>query len=317
MKKFIIVILFTSILFQNKSILAQIDTTSLSLYPLHTGNYWEYTELLCDGPFICDTVHFSLEVIGDTLLPNDKLYKIILKKSIPDSNNFREYIFERVDSVTANVYRYCDKYALENNEYLIDSLKSEVGDTSKASRNNPFFAANATKICWAAHMDSVLGAQLFIKDFYNITYRPFLSYTLGQNIGLIRYTYYGEVISVRKILKYAIINGNKYGQKISTSVHHENLKPLNFFLYQNYPNPFNPETEIHFQIPNESKVTLVIYNLLGQKIRTLVDKQMTTGHHTIKWHGRDEFDNVVASGVYLYALKAGEFFEKKKMVLMR
>jgi len=91
----------------------------------------------------------------------------------------------------------------------------------------------------------------------------------------------------------------------------------NFALEQNYPNPFNPETEINFQIPTGAHVTLVIYNLLGQKIRTLVDKEMSTGYHTIKWHGRDDFGNTVASGVYLYALQAGEFFEVKKMVLMQ
>jgi len=317
MKKFMILIFFILILVQNKSILAQIDTTSLSLYPLHTGNYWEYSEILCDTPFICDTIHFSLEVIGDTLLPNDKLYKIIVKKSIPDSNNFREYIYERVDSVTANVYRYYDKWNLENNEYLVDSLKSEVGDTSKATRSRPWFAANAKTICRAAHVDTVLGLQLFIKDFYNRTIVSGPDYRLGQNIGLIRYTYYAETYSLRIILKYAIINGKKFGQKISTTVHHEDLKPLNFFLYQNYPNPFNPKTTISFQIPNEAHVSLVVYNLLGQKIRTFVDKEMATGNHTRKWDGRNDFGNTVASGIYLYAIKAGNFFDVKKMVLMQ
>jgi hypothetical protein len=55
MKKITLLILLTFILFQNKNILAQIDTTALSFYPLHTGNYWEYSEILCDTPFICDT----------------------------------------------------------------------------------------------------------------------------------------------------------------------------------------------------------------------------------------------------------------------
>jgi len=97
----------------------------------------------------------------------------------------------------------------------------------------------------------------------------------------------------------------------------EKIAPTTFALSQNYPNPFNPETEIHFQIPKDSQVKLVIYNLLGQKIRTLVDEQKQTGNHTIKWHGRDDFGSSVASGVYLYALEAGEFFEVKKMVLMQ
>ncbi len=317
MKKFMILIFFILILVQNKSILAQIDTTSLSLYPLHTGNYWEYSEILCDTPFICDTIHFSLEVIGDTLLPNDKLYKIIVKKSIPDSNNFREYIYERVDSVTANVYRYYDKWNLENNEYLVDSLKSEVGDTSKATRSRPWFAANAKTICRAAHVDTVLGLQLFIKDFYNRTIVSGPDYRLGQNIGLIRYTYYGEVISVRIILKYAIINGKKFGQKIATSVHQKDLNPLNFFLYQNYPNPFNSETTIRYRLVQHSKVELLIYNLEGKEVIRLFTKNQQTGEHQVVWSGKDQNGKEVSSGIYFYILKSGSFTETKKMTLIR
>ena len=91
----------------------------------------------------------------------------------------------------------------------------------------------------------------------------------------------------------------------------------NFHLSQNYPNPFNPETEINFQILNEERVTLVIYNLLGQKIRTLIDTQMATGYHTIKWDGRNNVGNTVVSGIYLYVIQTGKFFDVKKMVLMQ
>jgi len=90
-----------------------------------------------------------------------------------------------------------------------------------------------------------------------------------------------------------------------------------FALSQNYPNPFNPETEIRFQLPEDVHVTLSIFNLLGQKVRTIIDKQMTTGYHTIKWDGRNDFGNSVASGVYLYVIQAGKFCEVKKMVLMQ
>ena len=90
-----------------------------------------------------------------------------------------------------------------------------------------------------------------------------------------------------------------------------------YSLFQNFPNPFNPETEIRYQLPGKEHVSLTVYNLLGQKIHTLVDKEMVTGYHTIKWDGNNDFGNTVASGVYLYAMQAGNFFEKKKMVLMR
>lgn len=96
-----------------------------------------------------------------------------------------------------------------------------------------------------------------------------------------------------------------------------NNLPTTFVLSQNYPNPFNPETEIRFQLPEASHVTLSIFNLLGQKVRTLTDKEMATGFHTIKWDGRNNFGNAVASGVYLYVIQASKFFDVKKMVLMQ
>jgi hypothetical protein len=90
-----------------------------------------------------------------------------------------------------------------------------------------------------------------------------------------------------------------------------------FDLFQNYPNPFNPDTEIRFQLPVDVHVTFSIYNMLGQKVRTLIDKQMATGYHAIKWDGRNDFGTTVASGLYLYAIRAGNYYEVKKMVLMQ
>ena len=96
----------------------------------------------------------------------------------------------------------------------------------------------------------------------------------------------------------------------------------NYILYQNYPNPFNPTTTISYALPNSSKVELVIYNPLGQRVRTLVQGQQASGQHQVQWNGRDDKGNSVASGVYVYRLQAkssnGEKIVKvKKMVLLR
>ncbi len=90
-----------------------------------------------------------------------------------------------------------------------------------------------------------------------------------------------------------------------------------FNLLQNYPNPFNPKTAIDFQIAKESKVSVVVYNLMGQKIRTLVEKNKQSGNYTVIWDGKNDFGVAVASGVYLYNLKAGKFSDIKKMILLR
>jgi len=93
--------------------------------------------------------------------------------------------------------------------------------------------------------------------------------------------------------------------------------PTFYNLYDNYPNPFNPETEIHFQIPEFSHVVLKVYNLLGQEIRTLTEKSYVLGHHKVRWDGKDNNGKFVASGVYLYMMKAGEFSQVKKMMFLR
>ncbi|MCD4797019.1 MAG: T9SS type A sorting domain-containing protein, partial [Candidatus Cloacimonetes bacterium] len=88
-------------------------------------------------------------------------------------------------------------------------------------------------------------------------------------------------------------------------------------LYQNHPNPFNPETKIIFNLPEAGRVKLEIYNIKGQKIKTLLDCHISPGRSEMIWNGKDENDQSVSSGVYFYRLKAGNFEKSKKMILLR
>lgn len=100
-----------------------------------------------------------------------------------------------------------------------------------------------------------------------------------------------------------------------------NAIPTKFELEQNYPNPFNPETMISFDLPEDAKVTLQVYNMLGQIVQTLVSDKLAAGSHRIMWNGQDEHGVNVASGVYFYRIKAmgnsKEFSKKMKMTLLR
>jgi len=96
-----------------------------------------------------------------------------------------------------------------------------------------------------------------------------------------------------------------------------NSRPQRFALEQNYPNPFNPNTVIRYQIPEMKKVTLKIYNILGQEIRTLVNTKQAAGVHSVVWDGKDQYGHAVSTGVYLYRMQAGDFVMTKKMVLVK
>jgi 5'-nucleotidase/UDP-sugar diphosphatase len=94
-------------------------------------------------------------------------------------------------------------------------------------------------------------------------------------------------------------------------------QPQEFQLLQNYPNPFNPETDISYNLPEDSHVKLTVYNLLGQTVKTLVDEYQSAGSKRVTWDGTDEQGNKVASGVFLYKLQAGTLTDTKKMILMK
>ncbi len=100
--------------------------------------------------------------------------------------------------------------------------------------------------------------------------------------------------------------------------------PYIFELNQNYPNPFNPTTTIPFTVYGSQfivhspvRTSLIIYNILGQKVKTLVDEERLPGNYQIVWDGKDEKRNEVSSGIYFYQLKAGNYKEIKKMSLLR
>ncbi|MBI66892.1 MAG: hypothetical protein CMG65_03805, partial [Candidatus Marinimicrobia bacterium] len=95
------------------------------------------------------------------------------------------------------------------------------------------------------------------------------------------------------------------------------LIPMQYALYQNFPNPFNPVTEIQFDIPDISTVELVVYNLMGQEVRRLVNGEIQAGYHRIVWDGLNNQGEPVSTGVYIYSLTSPSFHSTKKMVLLK
>ena len=96
------------------------------------------------------------------------------------------------------------------------------------------------------------------------------------------------------------------------------VTPDQYVLEQNYPNPFNPETNIRFTLPVAKEISLVVYDMLGQEVRTLIDgQQYQPGTHQVVWDGTTNSGAPVASGNYVYTLKFGNFTKTAKMTLLR
>jgi Ca-activated chloride channel homolog len=146
-----------------------------------------------------------------------------------------------------------------------------------------------------------------------------IDYLLGQ------ISMYGESPELVKqvtdlSLRFQILTPYSAFYSDPTSVDQKKDLPDEFSLKQNYPNPFNPSTVIEYYLPSKAAfyhVTINIYNILGQLIARLVDREEPAGIHRITWDGKDLNGRTVASGIYFYSMRAGDYFKTKKMIMLR
>jgi hypothetical protein len=117
---------------------------------------------------------------------------------------------------------------------------------------------------------------------------------------------------------YALVLGvcNYIGLDLS-QIENEASMPGSYYLLQNYPNPFNPITTLHYDLPENSFVNITIYDMLGRKIKTLINETQDASYRSIIWDATDNNGEPVSAGIYLYQIQAGEYMQTKKMVLLK
>ncbi len=125
-----------------------------------------------------------------------------------------------------------------------------------------------------------------------------------------------EEVSIAKLIL-VDINTKKIGNIAVEIVYGTPTLPLDYILFQNYPNPFNPSTSVKFQVPKTSDVTISVYDMLGQEVRTLFAGEVMRGTYTVNWDGINNAGAKVVSGTYIYRMTAGEFVQSKKMVIIK
>lgn len=306
MKKFIfIIILFPLCIYSQTDSLKDL----LNFYPLQIGNYWEYRIINEQMPYPSDSVAYSIEVKGDTTLDNNLSYKILAYQDIYP-NHYKYYEYVRIDSVTGSVFRYYKDSSLANDEYKMDSLFAQPGDTINCSGSfQP--SGNYKTICRSIEIDTVFGLTTEVKTFFDYSNIPGGEYQLAKGFG----DYGGsscELSCSYGSLVYAKINGIEYGNKIITGMKEDKDLPSKFTLLQNYPNPFNPSTNIIFEIPKAGYVTIRIYDVLGREIEFHKLNYLNGGKHTVTFNG-----SKYSSGIYFYQIEYNKIIETKKMSLLK
>ncbi|MED5426794.1 MAG: T9SS type A sorting domain-containing protein, partial [Candidatus Neomarinimicrobiota bacterium] len=93
--------------------------------------------------------------------------------------------------------------------------------------------------------------------------------------------------------------------------------PTFYVIHQNYPNPFNPSTTIRYDLPVVALVKIIIYDMMGRKVSTLISSHQTAGFNSVRWNATNDKGAPVSAGLYLYTIQAGEFRQTKKMVLLK
>ena len=270
----------------------------LSFYPLTIGNKWIFDELSISDNVI-ETRQWKLEVLKDTLMPNNKFYKMI------SNSLFNNFTFERIDTNQLKIYEYNSAMDSTYFEDVKLDFNQILGDTLNTSFWTIVFESDsATEYFGETRMSRSYSHQYGFAGYGD--------YYL-KNIGLYKYTYAGDFFSSESKLKGALINDELFGDTTLTAVKESDIATVNnFILYQNYPNPFNPTTIISYSIPNSGLVTLKIYDLLGREISTLVNKFQNQGNYRVEFNSSN-----LSSGVYFYRLKFNGKILTKKFLLLR
>ncbi len=323
MKKILFILMLT---FITANISNSQVNQALTYFPLKVGNIWVYSCAAFSNPpspgCSCILRKYRYQVTG-TIVRNNKTYFLFqgTQTSFQCSYCYAPYLSDtlRIDSVTGNIFKYSFANGCSYSPYevMFDSLNSKLNDTVR----NYCGASQWRYRCTDTSNQVVLGVSRKTKYFSELQFESSYDRRFAQGIGLISagsnpvfcYQNHSNLMG-------CVLDGVLYGDtsmlvginQISSEI------PESFSLSQNYPNPFNPVTTICFAIPllrgvpEGRGVLLKVFDILGNEVVTLVNEQLSPGTYEVEWDATN-----YTSGVYYYTLTAGDYFETKKMVLLR
>ncbi len=272
------------------------------------------------------------QVLPDTTINENQNLTFTYKATDPDTADTLTYAL--VKGVTGaalgaktGVFSWTPTYSQAGKYTIVVSVTdgmAVVNDTAVITVNN---VPRAPYFTQALGDTTINGLDTLIYQFKAVdpdggtlkyaVVAPTKNAVINPSTGLFRYIAVNPVHDSSDAIIVSVSNGNltTYDTakiKIITGIVIIGGLPTEYTLSQNYPNPFNPSTSIDFSIPKESQVVLKIYNLLGQEVATLVNKDMRAGNYTYQFNA-----NNLSSGIYIYRLQAGDYSFTKKMTLLK
>lgn len=272
---------------------------SQSYYPTQIGNEWHYFEDV-QFPFDSTSQDYTdtalVRITGDTLMPNDTTYFIIEPYDLIGGR----YVF-----VDSNYVHYYDPVTEQDVSLL--SLKGDTGEYQEFQFGLHYNRSWIEKIDTLVLFGDTTRSIHFVVDGLIWT-----EVSLSEKFGM-HFSYFpGEPGGVddKTYLRYCNINGQSYGTPLP--VGHNTQVAQSFSLSQNYPNPFNASTRINFSLIKPAKVSLILYNIAGEKVMTIFNGWLNSGKHSKLLH-----QNNFSSGIYFYELQVGRIRQIKKCVVVK
>ncbi len=268
-------------------------------FPSSVGNVWEYSSGL------------RTEILRDSIGQDNGKYLWVPNYSPPlyKIDTLANVVWDPIGGIFgpgAN-WRYYKLDADSGDVWIVDTNVDSAYIEYKLARVRNVFQAyffdyftTFKEITYYAYQpDTIITENSF----------PQLTETLGYGLGIIS-VFDEEGGGPIRILMGCIIDGDTIG--IITSIDEYQYNPSDFQLYQNYPNPFNPTTIINYSLAKAEKVKIIVYSLLGEEIRVLIDEYKLEGKHSIVFNATG-----LSSGIYIYKIVAGDKTASKKLILLK
>ena len=294
------------------------DTTKLFKFPHKSGDMWQYFYFESNTPYVDTIQNFT---IFDSI---DSLNIIHITQYARSINPIKSpYLFLDTNYYSINSESYVfGPYLFDYHNLLLYKLNAKIGDQWVIEKKGLDYEI--------ARVQNIYEGSIFgnIVSFMELHY--FGARDSTDTTGLDRYTdiiadgfglvyrasseYFGEIHLIG-----AVINNILYGDTtlVSLKDNSSSYLPLNFKLNQNYPNPFNPSTTISFELSQNSNVSLIIYDVLGREICTLINyKELSPGKHKVIWNGLIR-DGRTTSGIYIYHLIVNHQSLARSMILLK